>query len=126
MPLPIQSAPIYTLTIPSTKKDIKYRPFLVREEKSLLIAQMSNNIDIMLDTLKEVIKACVLDKIDINSLASFDFEYIFSQLRAVSVGETVSLKLRCDTCEDEDVCVGWFDDKKQEVKEKKSDTRFID
>ena len=64
MPLPIQSAPIYTLTIPSTKKDIKYRPFLVREEKSLLIAQMSNNIDIMLDTLKEVIKACVLDKID--------------------------------------------------------------
>jgi hypothetical protein len=102
MPLPIQSAPIYTLTIPSTKKDIKYRPFLVKEEKSLLIAQMSNSVDIMLDTLKEVIKSCVLDKIDINSLASFDFEYIFSQLRSVSVGETVTLTLRCDTCEDED------------------------
>lgn len=101
MPLPIQSAPIYTLTIPSTKKDIKYRPFLVKEEKSLLIAQMSNDIDIMLNTLKEVIKSCVLDKIDINSLASFDFEYIFSQLRSVSVGETVTLTLRCDTCEDE-------------------------
>lgn len=105
MTLPVQSAPIYTLTIPSSKKVVKYRPFLVREEKSLLIAQMSNSIDVMLDTLKEVIKACVIDKIDVDKLASFDFEYVFSQLRSVSVGETVTLNIPCDICLDDEKAV---------------------
>jgi hypothetical protein len=101
MSLPIQTAPVYTLTIPSTKKVLKYRPFLVREEKALLIAQMTNDVDVMLNTLKSVIESCAITKIDSEKLASFDFEYIFSQLRAVSVGETVTLTIRCDTCDDE-------------------------
>jgi len=101
MPLPIQPAPTYSLTIPSTKKTIKYRPFLVREEKALLIAQMTSDVDVMLDTLKSVIESCVTTKIDVDKLASFDFEYIFSQLRAVSVGESVDLTFRCDKCNDE-------------------------
>lgn len=101
MSLPIQNAPIYSLTIPSSKKTIKYRPFLVREEKSLLIAQMTNDVNVMLDTLKNVIESCVTTKIDVDKLASFDFEYIFSQLRAVSVGETVTLTFKCEKCDDE-------------------------
>jgi len=99
--LPNRTSPVYTLTVPSTKKEIKYRPFLVREEKALLIAQMTNEVDVMLDTLKSVIQSCVITKIDVDKLASFDFEYIFSQLRAVSVGETVDLSIRCDFCNDE-------------------------
>jgi hypothetical protein len=101
MALPIQKTAIYTLTIPSTKKTVKYRPFLVKEQKSLLIAQQSEDTTVMLDTLKSLITSCVLDKIEIDDLAMFDIEYIFSQIRAKSVGETVDLILRCDTCEDE-------------------------
>jgi hypothetical protein len=101
MALPIQKTAVYTLTIPSTKKTVKYRPFLVKEQKSLLIAQQSEDTTIMLDTLKSLITGCVLDKIDVDDLAMFDIEFIFSQIRAKSVGETVDLILRCDTCEDE-------------------------
>jgi hypothetical protein len=101
MALPTNTTPIYTLVIPSTGATVKYRPFLVRDEKSLLIAQQSENPLIILDTIKEVIQACVKDKIDVDSLASFDIEYIFTQLRAVSVGEIVELRFACDTCTDE-------------------------
>ena len=64
MALPVMSTPTYNLVIPSTKKSIKYRPFLVKEQKSILIAQQSENINVMVDTLKDVIKSCVLEKID--------------------------------------------------------------
>lgn len=101
MALPIQKTALYTLTIPSSGKTVKYRPFLVKEQKSLLIAQQSEDTTVMLDTLKSLISHCVQDKIDLSDLAMFDVEYIFSQIRAKSVGETVDLILRCDTCEDE-------------------------
>jgi rubrerythrin len=99
MKLPMNATPVYTLTIPSTGKDIKYRPFLVRDEKALLIAQQSENSVVMLDTLKDVIRSCAKSEVDVDSLASFDVEFIFAQLRAVSVGEIVDLVFRCDTCE---------------------------
>lgn len=101
MTLPMNVAPTYTLTIPSTKKQIKYRPFLVKDEKALLIAQQSDDLGVMLDTVKSVIQSCVVDKINVDDLASFDIEYIFTQLRAVSVGEFVELYFACDTCLDE-------------------------
>ena len=101
MALPIQKTALYTLTIPSSGKTVKYRPFLVKEQKSLLIAQQSEDTTVMLDTLKSLISHCVQDKIDLSDLAMFDVEYIFSQIRAKSVGETVDLILRCETCEDE-------------------------
>lgn len=100
MALPKNNLPVYTLTIPSTKKQLKYRPFVVKDEKALLIAQQSKNEQVMLDTLKQVIQSCSITDVDVESLATFDVEYIFTQLRAVSVGEIVSLIFRCDTCED--------------------------
>jgi hypothetical protein len=100
MALPILQTPIYTVKIPSTGQDIKIRPFLVREEKALLIAQQSEDMNVMIDTLKEIASSCIKDKIDVNSLAIFDLEYIFTQLRARSVGEYVDLLFYCDTCDD--------------------------
>jgi len=96
MALPMNSTPTYNLVIPSTKKSVKYRPFLVKEEKSILIAQQSEDIVVMVDTLKDVIRSCILDKIDPESLATFDLEYIFTQIRAKSVGEIVELYFPCD------------------------------
>lgn len=101
MALPLQTAPIYTLTVPSTNKELKYRPFLVKEQKALLVAQQSEDMLVMIDTLKEVIRACAKTEIDVEKLAVFDIEFIFSQIRAKSVGETVELFFFCDTCEDE-------------------------
>lgn len=101
MALPLSNTPIYNLTIPSMEKNVRYRPFLVKEEKALLVAQQSEDTVVMLDTLKNIIKSCVKDEIDVDSLATFDLEYIFTQLRAKSVGEVVELIFSCDTCTDE-------------------------
>ena len=99
--LPVNSTPTYTLTVPSTGKQIKYRPFLIKDEKTLLIAQQSEDVGVMVDSLKDVIRSCVKDELDVDSLATFDLEYIFTQLRAKSVGEIIELIVRCDTCTDE-------------------------
>lgn len=102
MALPMSNTPIYTLTIPSSGKVVNYRPFLVKDEKALLIAQQSEKLEVMINTLKGVIKSCIEDtEVDIDSLATFDLEYIFTQIRAKSVGEVVELLFKCDTCEDE-------------------------
>jgi len=96
MALPMNSTPTYNLVIPSTKKTVKYRPFLVKEEKSILIAQQSEDIVVMVDTLKDVIRSCIIDKIDPESLSTFDLEYIFTQIRGKSVGEIIELFFPCD------------------------------
>jgi len=101
MALPINTAPVYSVTIPSSKETIKFRPFLVKEEKALLIAQHSEDQVVMVDTLKDIIKSCTMDKVDPDSLATFDLEYLFTQIRAKSVGENVELLFPCDVCEDE-------------------------
>lgn len=101
MALPINSTPVYNLTIPSTGKQVNFRPFLIKEEKALMLAQQSEDPRVMVESLKTVIKDCIKDPIDVNNLAVFDIEYIFTQIRSKSVGEIVELMLRCDTCEDE-------------------------
>lgn len=101
MALPKQSAPTYTIEIPSSKQELKFRPFLVKEQKALLLAQQSEDPVVMADTLKSVIQSCAQSSIDVNKLAVFDLEYVFSQIRAKSVGETVDLLFYCDTCDDE-------------------------
>lgn len=98
--LPQNATPVYTLTIPSTKKEFKYRPFLVKDEKALMIAQQSEDQTVMLDTIRDVIKSCAKSPIEVEKLASFDIEYIFIKLRAISVGEMVDLVFKCDVCED--------------------------
>lgn len=102
MALPVQAAPIHTLKIPSTGKEYKFRPFLVKEEKALLLAQQSEEPQVMVDTLKAVIQSCAKSSVDVEGLATFDIEYIFSQIRAKSVGESVELYFFCDTCEDKE------------------------
>jgi hypothetical protein len=102
MALPIQNATLYTATIPSTKQEVKFRAFLVKEEKALLIAQQSEDPTVMMDTLKQIIKSCVKTELNIDTLALFDIEYIFAQLRSKSVGELVEIVVACDVCADEE------------------------
>jgi hypothetical protein len=97
MALPIQTTPTFNLVIPSTEKKVRFRPFLVKEEKALLIAQQSEDPTTMIDTLKEIMSSCILDKVDVDRFATFDMEYIFTQIRSKSVGETVELLVGCDT-----------------------------
>ena len=102
MALPMMNTPTYNLVIPSTETSVKYRPFLVKEEKALLIAQQSEDLMVMIDTLKGVVKTCVIDKIDVDKLATFDLEYMFTQIRAKSVGEVIELIFPCDNDHGED------------------------
>ena len=92
----MMSTPTYNMVVPSTGATVKYRPFLVKEEKALLLAQQSEDPHVMIDTLKNVIKSCVQDPIDTNKLATFDLEYMFLQIRGKSVGETIDLVFACD------------------------------
>jgi hypothetical protein len=101
MALPKMNAPLYNTAIPSSKKEIKFRPFLVKEEKSLLLAQQSEDPKVMINTLKSIIENCIVDDVDVDKLAIFDYEYLFTQIRAKSVGEIVELMFLCDTCTDE-------------------------
>lgn len=100
MALPVQNTPTYSIEIPSTKEILKFRPFLVKEQKSLLLAQQSEDASVMVDTLKSVVRGCAQSKVDVDKLAIFDLEYIFSQIRSKSVGEMVSLIFSCDVCDD--------------------------
>jgi len=95
MALPKLETPTYECTIPSTGKVIEYRPFLVKEEKILMMAQESNDPAQTLSALKKIIKSCTFDKVDPNELATYDAEYLFLQLRIKSVGETTQFSLKC-------------------------------
>lgn len=99
MALPTLESPKYSIRLPSTGKTIEYRPFLVKEEKVLLIAQESGNPREMLTAMKDIIKVCTFNKIDPNLLTSYDLEYLFLKLRAKSVGETSTIKIKCEKCE---------------------------
>lgn len=102
MALPQLISAQYNLTIPSTQIFIKFRPFTVREQKALLIAQQSANTTVMIDTLKGVIGSCVTTvPFDVNTLTTFDLEYVFIQIRSKSAGEIVELLFTCDECEHE-------------------------
>ena len=96
MSLPTLNVPTYNLTVPSTKQRIKYRPFVVKEEKILLLALESENDQEIAEALKNIVCSCVTTKdFDFNKLASFDIEYIFLNIRAKSVGEIIELFLTC-------------------------------
>ena len=98
MPLPKLETQKFTCIVPSTNDEIEYRPFLVKEEKILMMAQESNDQRALMRVLKDVINACTFDKLEVSQLTMFDVEFIFLQLRAKSVGETASLKFKCEEC----------------------------
>ena len=101
MALPKLNVPVYEAILPSTEKVIKYRPFLVREEKLLLTAQESGE-DAVLPAVKQIIKNCVQGEIDVDNMPIFDIEYLFLRLRAKSVGEEVTLGLKPWGCPQND------------------------
>jgi hypothetical protein len=93
--LPKLDTPTYRLTLPSTGDEIQYRPFLVKEQKLLMMAQESEDEQQILDAVTSLVRTCTFDKIDANNSPMFDVEYIFLQIRGKSVGEKVQLKLIC-------------------------------
>ena len=93
MPLPKIDQPIFTMTVPSSGAKIKYRPFTVKEEKILLIAQESKELEQMITAIKQVVGNCLLD-CDVESLALFDYEYILLNIRAKAVNNVVQFQVK--------------------------------
>ena len=106
MPLPKIATPSYELELPSTGKTIQYRPFLVKEEKLLVIALESEDTKQITNAIKAVIKSCVLTKgVKVEALPTFDIEFLFLNIRGKSVGEDIDLKLVCPDDEKTEVSV---------------------
>ena len=91
MPLPKLNVPVYETILPSTDKVIKFRPFLVKEEKILLTAAEDGSQGAMMNAIKDIVKNCVQEEIDVNKLPMFDLEYLFLKLRSKSVGEETEI-----------------------------------
>ena len=106
MPLPKISTPYYNLELPSTGQEVEYRPFLVKEEKVLLLALESEDTKQITSAIKTVIKNCVKTKgIKVESLPTFDIEYLFLNIRGKSVGEEVDVNIICPDDEETEVPV---------------------
>ena len=106
MPLPKIATPSYELELPSTGKTIQYRPFLVKEEKLLVIALESEDTKQITNAIKAVIRSCVLTKgIKVETLPTFDIEYLFLNIRGKSVGEDIDVKLTCPDDNETEVSV---------------------
>ena len=105
MAVPKVNSSKYSTTLPSTSKVIEYRPYVVKEEKILMIALESQDQKQIISAMKDVIKACTFDSINENELTPFDLEWMFLKLRSKSVGENVVVKLKCD----EEDCSGITD-----------------
>ena len=95
MALPIIETPRYELTLPSSDVQVQFRPFIVKEEKVLLIAMESKDNNEIVAATKNILKACTFDKLDIDTLPMFDIEYLLLQIRGKSVGEVAKFKVIC-------------------------------
>ena len=95
MALPQITTPTYELEVPSTGEKLKYRPFLVKEEKILMIAMEAEEQSGIINAVKGIVEGCTFEKFDMNKAPMFDVEYIFLNIRAKSVGEISSVKLKC-------------------------------
>tara|TARA_R100000152_G_C6763647_1_gene188101 strand:- start:30 stop:656 length:627 start_codon:yes stop_codon:yes gene_type:complete len=98
MPLPKINTPFYELTLPSTGETVKYRPFLVKEEKLLLMAMEGGKQKEIANALRQIISNCTEGAINVDTLPIFDVEYIFLQLRIKSVEDVAKIKLQCAYC----------------------------
>ena len=100
MALPTMDLPTYELEIPSSKKKIKIRPFLVKEEKVLLLALESDDEKNIKQAVLNLLKACIQSRVKVENLSTFDLEYIFLNIRAISVGEVVEILITCQDDEE--------------------------
>lgn len=94
----INTQPIYHTEVPSTKQKIKFRPFLVRDERALLTAEQSEDPEVMIATLEQIVRNCITEK-NI-TLSSFDLEYLFVKIRSKSVSEFSTIQVECQNCQD--------------------------
>ena len=94
--LPKIDVPIYELNLISSGKKIRFRPFLVKEQKLLLMANQSDDPKESLNVVKQICKNCIIDEVDVESLPVFDLEFIFLNLRARSVSEVINLQYKCN------------------------------
>ena len=95
MALPKVNTPTYELVVPSTDEKVKFRPFLIREEKVLLMAMESGKNEDIIQAVKTIVNECTFDKLELGKMPMFDVEYIFLQIRAKSVGEVSKLRVLC-------------------------------
>ena len=96
MPLPKISTPTYELVLPSSNKKIKYRPFLVKEEKVLILAMESQDTSTVANAVKDVLASCILSRgVKVQKLSTFDIEYLFLNIRGKSVGEKIEVMVTC-------------------------------
>lgn len=128
MSLPKIDVPVYDVVVPSTGKEIKIRPFLVKEEKILLMAVESKNNENIIKTTKQIINNCIVSgDIDLEKTPFFDVDYLFIALRAKSVGESIEVNYKCNNVTNNQVCNGTFSvtidiskckiDKKEDIKD---------
>ena len=96
MALPKQSAPKYKCILPSDGKEVEYRPFLVKEQKILMLAQEQGDDGAMLQAVQDLVKSVTYDKVKPSELAVMDLEYLFLKIRSKSIGETASLSVTCN------------------------------
>lgn len=125
MALPLVNASKYEATIPSTGQVIEFRPFLVKEEKLLMVALESKDDKLIVRTMKDVLSSCVYSDIDINTFTTFDLEELFLRLRAKSVGEKVELKLKCEECDYENPQVVDLDELGVKINEERNNVIMI-
>ena len=122
MSLPKLNVPVYETVLPSTEKVIKYRPFLVKEEKVLLTAMEDGKTETIMNAVKQVLKNCIQSKINLDKLPTFDLEFLFLRLRAKSVGEEVTIGLKPWGCPQNN---GELCDKTTEVKVNLEEVKVI-
>ena len=98
MTLPTQKLPKYRIKMPSTGESVSYRPFVVKEQKVLMIAMESGEYSMVADAIKHIVHECTFNTIDVENLSVFDLTYVFLNIRAKSVGETAEPLISCDAC----------------------------
>jgi hypothetical protein len=127
MALPVLNIPKYSLMVPSTGKSVTYRPYLVGEEKVLMIAMEAEEPADLLRAVRGIIESCTFGAVDSKKLTTFDLEYIFCKLRTKSTGETSSIVAKCEACEVSNPVTIDLDNevKVKNLKKKKSDMHIL-
>jgi len=124
--LPTVSAPVMVLTLPVSKQKIKYRPFVIKEQKALLLAQESKDADTVLETIKEVISSCTNGTLKFTKVPTADLAYFFLQLRIASVGPEVKFSIPCMECGADNIINMSLNDVKIDTKNVKTEVKITD
>jgi DNA-directed RNA polymerase subunit M/transcription elongation factor TFIIS len=124
MPLPILETAKHTIEIPSTKEQVEFRPFLVKEEKILLQAQTTEDVNEITKVVKDIIRVCSFEKVNPNDLTIYDMEYIFLQLRAISIGENIEFSIKCEECDKKNIVTIDLTEVKVQFPKKKAENKL--